>query len=349
MIAIITSFVLIALLIGVVIWHIVYTVTQLRRIAAQLEQKGYVDAAQSRRLVTNNKQLKDLSTTVSGLKKDIVEVTGRRLPAAESAIKSANASISANLKNMDASIKRTDASVNTLKSQISAQGQFMSDFDQQLTDQKEAHTSFVSEVTPALKEYAAMIDATQRRLMASHLCLDDTCIGAAQLMGLSPIQLAKLTSPPGTTGTIGTPGTPGTLGTSSGDVPIITTTEMVPSRTSPTQVTQVTPTTMTTTPTMSTPTMSTPAMSIPTMSTPTMSTPTMSTPTMSTPTMSTPVMSIPTMSTPTMSTPTMYTTVTPTLSTTTQTMSTTTPTMSTTTPTLSTTQIGPVVWSSVPP
>lgn len=308
MIAIITSFVLIALLIGVVIWHIVYTVTQLRRIAAQLEQKGYVDAAQSRRLVTNNKQLKDLSTTVSGLKKDIVEVTGRRLPAAESAIKSANASISANLKNMDASIKRTDASVKTLTSQISAQGQFMSDFDQQLTDQKAAHTSFVSEVTPALKEYAAMIDTKQRRLMASHLCLDDKCIGAAQLMGLSPIELAKLKSPP-----LGTPGT--STGTSTGGLPIIPMTEMVPSRTSPTQVTLVPPTTMTTTPTMSTP-----MMSIPTMTT--------------TPTMSTPMMSIPTMSA---TTPTMYTTVKPPLSTT-------TPPLSTTTP-----PNGSVVWSSVPP
>lgn len=205
MISLIITSVCLAVVFGLVIWNIVYTVTRLKKLRAELEHRYAMDAAQNRRLLSQSSTIQEISTKVTGMDSALKDVTQKRLPGMESAIKENEALISdlqavteeelvtvgGALAEMSGSIASLQSDNSTLSEDLKMfksstvagidslkanYAQFQIDV-QELSDGVTSLTSFRDNVT-------SMVDMTNNKLVAGQLCLDSTCVGATQLQNM---------------------------------------------------------------------------------------------------------------------------------------------------------------------
>lgn len=197
MILIIITAVCLAIVFGLVIWNIVYTVTQLKKMRSQLELRYAMDAAQNRKLMAQGASIQELSTKITSIDTTVTDIAQKRLPALEDAVKENEASISdiqaateEELMGVGSTLLELSDSVYALQDNY---GQFSTDI-QELSDGLTSTTRRVDTATEALSKVSEMVDTTNNKLIARQLCLDSTCILAAQLSNLSPTQMQSDTT-----------------------------------------------------------------------------------------------------------------------------------------------------------
>jgi uncharacterized protein (DUF3084 family) len=184
---------------GLVIWNIIYTVTQLKDLHAQMNTRQWMDAAQNRKLLSTDDDVQSINASLSdtGLKlKDYDE----RLQKIESSDKTQNTTLT-QLRQQDSQHLSRVSALESSTSNLELDFQGLS----QRTGQLEASTSSLDSSYMRLKnDMASIFDASNNKLMARQLCLDATCISQAQLLNISPAQVSLSTTIPPASGTTDT-------------------------------------------------------------------------------------------------------------------------------------------------
>lgn len=223
-ISIVVGGVCLALVFALVIWNIVHTVQQFKRLHADLDNRRAMDAAQNRRLLHNARNLADidkrLSTTTAKVTdvEKTVGVHGKAIVALGAAFSDHDAKIDSlggdmdmvksDVNDLQSQYADVSSRANTTASSLSTlQGQYKqytTTTDASLAQlQQGANTigtrvnkleSTTSDLSSSFSAYRSdvsnMVDTSSKKLAANTLCLEATCITAAQLQGLSPAQLS---------------------------------------------------------------------------------------------------------------------------------------------------------------
>jgi hypothetical protein len=249
--------VLVTILIGIVIWHIVYTVAEVNKLGRSLRQRYQIDTVQNRRLLSDAAQLNQLSANVLKLNKSIMEVTGERLPATDKAVTELKQRANA----QDALMASTSGSLNSMRTSIGV-----------VTDDLKK----LDALDKVVKSYSNMFDPEKKRVDAKTLCLDNECISAAQLKHLSPLMMAQQNQATSATPTFVTPSP--TIPSSTIPSPTIpsstTPSSTIPSSTIPTSTIPSSTIPSSTIPSSTIPSSTIPSSTIPSFATPTFATPT---------------------------------------------------------------------------